>query len=161
MQDNHIRFSCHGWLDVISHVFCRCSWKWFYNPKTLNELFKLRLGIFLIIESPTIATVFFSFPVDFTPSMWCGWWRKLSLGCSVISLPLLLLAELSRASDWFSFDSLIASWLLIPELLLLSSCIWIDLSIESIYFFFLFEDSRHFYKKIGSNLWLLVPTMLL
>ena len=37
---------------------------------SLSELFKQRLGIFLIIEPPTIATAFFfSFPVDFTPSM--------------------------------------------------------------------------------------------
>ena len=47
---------------------------------SLSELFKLWLGIFLIIESPTIAAVFFfSFPVDFTPSVWSGWWSN--YGC--------------------------------------------------------------------------------
>ena len=124
---------------------------------SLSELFELRLGIFLIIESPTIATVFFfSFPVDFTPFMWSGWWRKLPLSCSFISLPLLLSTELSRASDWFSFDSLGASWLLIPELFLLSSCVCIRANL-----FFFFLRRADIFKKIWSNLWLLIATTLL
>ena len=77
MQVNHIRFSHHGWFDVISHVF------FVFAPgndfiifkHSLSESFKLQPGIFLIIESPTIATVCNdcndcndcnSFPVDFT-----------------------------------------------------------------------------------------------
>ena len=149
----------------LSCLFCRCFWNDFIIFKhSLSESFKLQLGIFLIIESPTIATVCNdcndcnSFPVDFTPFMWSGWWRKLPLGCF---LPLLLLTELSRALDWFSFDSLTASWLLTPDLLLLLPCIWIDLSIELIFFFYPWEEEPMFLQKIWSNLWLLVVTMLL
>ena len=80
------KVSCHGWFDVISHVLCfRAMDGLMQSPMSfvvaqendviilkhsLSELFKLQLRIFPIIQSPTIATVFFfSFPVDFTPSM--------------------------------------------------------------------------------------------